>query len=250
MGILPEVKSVPSTDVNKETYLIYGQSGIGKTTFCARLEEVLFLDTEKGSTLQNAYRLPIPDWETFVRAVDELALKKHKFKNVVIDTVGRLVLMCTRYCCDKFNIQHPSDMEFGKAYDIIKKQFDGPIHKLQHQGLGVWFVAHTTSRLIKAPIGGDFEFFEPDLPAFLKRSVLALCDFVFYCTIETKIEKVGTESKVVHVRQMRTKPTKSYLAKDRIVNSPLPDPLPLDTKEAMETIQKHLKINSETLTNG
>lgn len=249
MGLLPEVKTAPTLDPSKMTYLIYGTSGIGKTTFCAKLDGALFLDTEEGTRLQNVFKVDIPTWEVFVKAVDEICQKKHQFKTIVIDTIGRLVLSCTRYCCAKFGITHPSDVEFGKAYDVIKKTFDEPIHKLQHSGLGLWLVGHSIPRMVKPPIGTEYEFLEPDVPNFLKKAVLSLCDFIYYATVEPVSTTVDGKVSIVNKRVIKTKPTKQYIAKDRIVNSPLPETIPLDTKEFLETLSKHLKLNMESTTN-
>lgn len=250
MGLLPEIKSSPTLDPSKMTYLIYGSSGVGKTTFCAKLDSTLFLDTEEGTRLQNVFKVDIPTWEVFVKSVDEICAKKHAFKTIVIDTIGRLILSCTRYCCNKFAITHPSDVEFGKAYDVIKKTFDEPIHKLQHSGYGLWMVAHSVNKMVKPPIGNEYEFIEPDMPNFLKKAVLALCDFIFYATVEAKSETVEGKLRVINARVIKTKPTKGYIAKDRIVNSPLPETISLDTKEFLEELNKQLKLNSEIAVNG
>ena len=247
MSLLPEIKTTPTLDPARMTFLLYGPSGIGKTTFCAKLDGILFLDTENGTRLQSVNKVEIPTWEVFLKAVDEICTKKHAFKTVAIDTVGRLVLMCTRFCCAKFGITHPSDQAFGKAYDVIKKTFDEPIHRLQHSGYGLWFVGHADTKQVTPPIGNPYDFVEPELPNFLKKGVLALCDFIFFSMLEAK-QDINQEGKVTGTktfRVLKTKPTKGYIAKDRIVGAPLPETIPLDTKEFLETLGKHLKINSE-----
>lgn len=252
MPLLPETKTTPTTDPNKLTYLIYGPSGIGKTTFCSKLDAALFLDTEKGSKLQNVYSVPIPDWSTFQKVIDEITTRKHQFKNIIIDTVGKLVTYCTRHCCDKYGITHPSEAEWGKGWDLIKKEFDYPINRLQHSGFGVWFVSHENVRLIKNPLGNDYDFTETDLPNFLKKAIQSLCDYTFFCVIEQQHEK-DQNGKIIGIKTSRiikTKPAKNYLAKDRTVNSPLPETLPLDTAEVIAALAKHLKINSEISANG
>lgn len=250
MGLLPDIKSSPSIDPHKMTYLIYGVSGIGKTTFCSKLPNALILDTEEGTRLQNVYKVDVPDWETFLKVVDEICTKKHAFKSIVIDTIGRLVSACTKFCCTKFGVDHPSDVAFGKAYDVIKKQFDAPINKLQHSGLGLWFVGHSIVKPIKVAIGDDYDYIEPEIPGFAKRIVLSLCDYCFYATNETQKTIVDGKERHISVRVLKTKPTKTLLAKDRTVNSPLPETLPLDTKEVLDVITKHLTLNSEIAVNG
>lgn len=250
MGLLPEIKSAPTSDPCKLTYMIYGPPKIGKTTFCAGLPDVLFLDTEEGTRLQNVYRKDVANWDTFVKVVDEICLGKHSFKNIVVDTTEKLAGFCVNYVCQKANIQHPAEQPFGKAYDLIKKEFEKPIVKLQHSGYGIWFVTHEEVKKIEPAIGAPYDYHQPKLHGFLSNIILSLCDFILYAQMETRSEKLS-EGKLqfVEKRIFRTKPSKEWVAGDRLVNSPLPNELSLNTSEFLATLTSSLKKNVESTSN-
>lgn len=252
MGLLPDQKSPPISDPSLFTYLLYGAPGIGKTTFCSKLENAVFLDTESGTKLQSVYKVPIPDWETFLKAVAELKDRsKHKFNTVVIDTVGNLLNYLIKYSCDKLGITHPSEMGYGKSYDLIKKTFLLPLSHLQFSGLGLWLVSHSQIKSIKNPLGSDFDYIEPAAQDYLKNILVAACDFIFYVSDEVYKETDAT-GKITGVTQRRiihTKPSKGILAKDRNDKAPLPEKMPFDAVSFLSTLKECLKKNSEILAN-
>ena len=254
MGLLPEIKSTPTVDPCKLTYLIYGCPKIGKTTFCAGLPDALFLDTEEGTRLQNVYSTPIKNWETFLRVVDEICAvpPKHKFRNIVIDTTEKLAGFCINYGCAKLGIKHPTEAAYGKSYDIIKKDFEIPIVKLQQSGLGVFFICHEEVKKIEAAIGNNYDYHQPKLPGFLSNIILSLCDFILFACNEQVMETNpdGKIKGMIDKRVFHTKPSKEWLAGDRLVNAPLPKDLPMKTSEFLEVLSTSLKKNLEISSNG
>lgn len=254
MGLLPEIKSAPTTDPCKLTYLIYGAPKVGKTTFCAGLPDVVFLDTEEGTRLQNAYVTPVPNWETFLRVVEELCQLpiKHKFKNVVIDTTEKLAGFCINAGCAKLGIKHPTEAAYGKSYDIIKKDFELPIVRLQHSGLGIFFICHEEVKKIEAAIGNNYDYHQPKLPGFLSNIILSLCDFILFASSEAVME-TGPDGKLKGMTTKRifhTKPSKEWVAGDRLVNAPLPTTLSLNTGEFLTVLSTSLKKNLEISSGG
>ena len=252
MGLLPEIKSAPTQDPCKLTYLIYGAPKIGKTTFCSQLPDVLFLDTEEGTRLQNVFKTDIKNWESFLRVVEEICQLpvKHKFKNIVIDTTEKLAGHCINYGCAQLGIKHPTEAAYGKSYDIIKKEFERPIVRLQQSGLGIWFITHEEVKKIEAAIGKDYDYHQPKLPGFLSNIILSLCDFILFASSEQVLQTVDGKSSVVDKRVFHTKPSKEWVAGDRLVNAPLPKDLPLNTAEFLAVLASSLKKNLEISSNG
>ena len=250
MGLLPEIKSTPTLDPCRLTYLIYGPPKIGKTTFCANLPDTLFLDTEQGTRLQNVFRVEIDSWEVFLKVIDEIFQSKHKFRNIVIDTTEKLANFCIQAVCTKAGISHPTEGKYGKAYDLIKKEFEKPIVRLQHSGLGVWFIAHEEVKKIEAAIGKDYDYHTPKLPGFLSNIILSLCDFILYASMEQQGQQVDGKLKVVEVRMFHTKPSKEWVAGDRLVSAPLPKEIPINTTEFLAILSSSLKKNLEATSNA
>ena len=66
MPLLPTTKTAAKDNLTDLTVLLYGQTKIGKTTFCSQAESALFLATEPGLNALPAFQVPIPDWETLL----------------------------------------------------------------------------------------------------------------------------------------------------------------------------------------
>lgn len=228
MSLIPKLSDLPKFQYETLTYMVYGPPGIGKTTFCANLPDVLILDTEKGSGLQKVHRTQIKDWDTFLRVVDELLKGSHGYKNIVVDTVGWLVNYSFRYSCQKLNIEHPSEAAYGKGWDVAKRTFNAPIAALQHSSYTLWFIAHSTIKKITSR-GMEYDYKQPDLPGYLHEFVISLCDFILLMDVEAKQirDESGRLVGVIDERIIRTKPGKNWLAKDRFPKKKLPETITL-----------------------
>ena len=72
MSILPTAKTQPKPDLADLTVLVYGQTKIGKSTFCAQSEGALFLATEPGLNALDVYQVPVQSWDDLLNACAEL----------------------------------------------------------------------------------------------------------------------------------------------------------------------------------
>ena len=100
-------------DMNKEVMMIYGEAGTGKTTLalqaaldCVKKDgKVLFLDTEKGFSLERFEQMGGEDWEKHLEHVMVINIKDFKeqyervnkviphvkgFGLIIVDTIGNL----------------------------------------------------------------------------------------------------------------------------------------------------------------
>ncbi|MBM3740653.1 MAG: hypothetical protein FJW39_33305, partial [Acidobacteria bacterium] len=57
--MLPTVKTQPKPNLADLTVLVYGQTKIGKSTFCSNSEGALFLATEPGLNSLDVYQVPL-----------------------------------------------------------------------------------------------------------------------------------------------------------------------------------------------
>ncbi len=67
--------------------VLYGVEGIGKTTLAAQFPTPLFLDTEDGTKQLEVDRVACQDWPSLRGAVAELAVEKHGYQTIVIDSI-------------------------------------------------------------------------------------------------------------------------------------------------------------------
>jgi len=113
--MLPKTKSKPKHTLSDLTALVYGPSKIGKSTWCSKADDALFLATEPGLNALEVFQTPITCWDDLLQACAEIAEGKHEFKTIVVDTVDNAYKMCSDYVCKKFKIEHESDLGYGKG---------------------------------------------------------------------------------------------------------------------------------------
>ena len=87
-------------DFNSEQvkFLVYGESGVGKTVFSSTWPNVVFLDIDKGtaSIRRPFHSFPIDFFDDLIDAAEFLANEQHPFKTVVVDSLNELQYLSMR----------------------------------------------------------------------------------------------------------------------------------------------------------
>lgn len=230
MGLIPTSKSKPKEMFEEFLTLIYGAPKVGKSTFCSGLDSPLFLDTESGLNSLDVYKINIDSWETFKEAYKELKAQKGKlpFKTLVIDTIDNLWQMCSDYICKQNKITHESELEWGKGYAMIKREFNVALAAYRQLGLGMIYTSHAEMREIATRVG-KYSKAEPTMAKRCADAILPSVDFILY--VESQDQGDGTEKRVIH-----TKPSKYWNAGDRL--GVLPEEIELDAKAFMKAFKE------------
>ena len=98
-----------------ERVVIYGPEGIGKSSFAACFPEPLFIDTEGSTADLDVARLPDPEtWGDIVQGVSYVMDHPEVCRTLVIDTVDWAEKLCTRYICQKHQVDGIEGFGYGK----------------------------------------------------------------------------------------------------------------------------------------
>jgi hypothetical protein len=231
---LPKEKSTPKTELGQFTCLLYGSSKIGKSTFCSNFDNALFFATEPGLNCLSVFKTEISSWEGFLNDCKELALGKHNFKTVVIDTVDNLYKFCSDFMCKKLGISHESELGFGKGYSMVNSEFQRVLTRLSLLPIGLVMVSHSQEKEMDTRTG-KVKKIVPTLTKGAREIVLGLVDLILYCDTEV-IKDPDTGKPVGHRRVIRTKAHQYYDAGDR--TGKLPDTIALDYNEFVKAFSK------------
>jgi hypothetical protein len=180
--LLPTTKSVPETKLSKYVVLLYGRPKTGKTTLAAQFEEPLFFMFESGAKALSVYKTDITSWREFKIASKELRTTEvgKKFKTVVFDTFAIAYDLCSKYICEKLEIEHPSDMGYGKAWMAVENEFNKEMNKLSLSGKGIILIAHADDKDIEQPDGTLKEMTAPEVSKAAMRFINRCADLVAY----------------------------------------------------------------------
>lgn len=207
---LPTEKSIPKKNLFDYPIFIHGQPKIGKSTVVSEIPNILFADTEGGLSALEVYKQPITSWNngegSFLQLCSDFTKEEHNYVALCIDTVDRLHKLCQHYVMVKHDITHPSDLDWGKGWELVKDEFMRPLIKLSLSPYGLILISHTkmieittrTSKLTKAI---------PTLQPAIWEQVDAFVSIELYFTIE---ETEDGEERII-----KTRPSEKWIAGDR-----------------------------------
>lgn len=237
--MLPTSKTPPKDTLSDHTILVYGPSKIGKSTWCAQAEGALFLATEAGLNNLDVFQVPIGSWEDFLNACKEVAEGKHNFKTIIVDTIDNAYRMCAEYICQKFKIEHESDLGYGKGYALVNNEFYRVLNKLALLPYGLYLISHSQERELETRTG-KLTRIVPTLPEKARKIVIGMVDVILFCDLELV---TGADGKPTQKRVLRTKPNVNYEAGDR--TGRLPEAIDLDFSKFIEAFTKSVTAAAE-----
>lgn len=164
--------------------MVYGQAGMGKTTFALSAERPLLLDFDNGvkrvnmSHLDGVDIVQITSWQDVKMVLQE---NLSDYRTIVVDTIGKMMDFIITFKC---GLKQPRVQDWGG----INAEFTWFTRALGALGKHIIFVAHRDTR----KEGDDTVF----VPALREKS---------YNSIVTELDLLGyLEMKAENGRQVRT----------------------------------------------
>ena len=217
MGLIkkPSELSVKAT----LSVLIYGQPGIGKTTFGVSAPDAVLFDYDGGvQRINGAHQVPTlqpTSWEDTNLALQEIQNEMPEIKTIVIDTVGKMLDYMSAYIIKSDSKMAMRDGSLSlKGYGVRKQMFVNFIKQLALMGKNVVFIAHEREER-----RGEETFKRPEIGGSSANDLIKELDLVGY------MSAVGKE------RFITFDPTEYYYAKNTC-NLPAAIKLPVVVDES------------------
>ena len=221
--------------------VVYGQEGVGKSTFASKFPDPVFIDTE-GSTKQlDVARFDPPtSWEMLLSQVDHIKQNPSQFQTLVIDTADWAEKLCIKKVCDEAKKKGIEDFGWGKGYVYVQEEFGRLINKLEeviNVGVNVVVTAHAKMNKVEQPDEmGSYDRWELKLSKHCSPLLKEWADLLLFANYKTIV--VNTEGKKYkgqggQQRIMYTTHTAAWDAKNRFS---LPDVLPFDYTQIEQII--------------
>lgn len=160
--------------------LIYGQPGIGKTTFGVSAPDAVLFDYDGGvQRIHGAHQVPTlqpTSWEDTNAALKEIAEEMPEVKTIVIDTVGKMLDFMSAYIIKNDPKMGMRDGSLSlKGYGVRKTMFVNFIKSLAMMGKNVVFVAHEREER-----RGEETFKRPEIGGSSANDLIKELDLVGY----------------------------------------------------------------------
>ena len=220
--------------------MLYGGSGMGKTTLAMLLDDPVFIGTDDGGGIMRhpvtGKRLKVvegvEDYQDVHDVVHSGVLDSHN--DIVVDTVTEVQRWMVPYMLTNIkkqgggNAVNLEDYGFHKGYRHwfeTMELFLSDLNSLVRKGKNVFLLAQSTGHKMTNESGEDYKIAGPDLYHDDKHSILNLvkswCDHVFrinYTNIAVDKKKVSTNDE----RAVFIHPRIEFIAKSRTISQDYP----------------------------
>jgi hypothetical protein len=215
--------------------ILYGTSGVGKTTVASQADKVVFLPTEDGAGSLTLDAFPVAqNYEDVLQAIGAL-YGDHKFKTLALDSLDHLEPLIWKKVCADNNVKSIEQLTYGKGYvmalDLWRELLMALRGLRDQRKMSVLLIAHHQIRKHQDPELDQIDRYDIKLHSKASALVQESCDMVLFCKHKniTKKEDTGfgnsrTRGISTGKRVMCTTETPSYVAKNRFN---LPDELDL-----------------------
>ena len=216
--------------------IVYGQPGVGKTTFAASARALL-IDCENGAgAIGGLTRTPyLQTWPQMRQWLVELAsASADELSSVAIDTIDWMLQRIIEHVVVDLDGKSPSDITntlgsshggYYKAREVVQnivyRDLLPTLNAITDRGAAVILLAHATNTKITTPEGYDLRLAAPDIPQWIAPAFIEWSDGVLYAVRDGEN------------RLLKTEGTNIVLAKNRYS---LPAELPLSWQALMSAM--------------
>ncbi len=227
--------------------LLYGTQGTGKSSWSAKSDKPIFLQTEDGLGEINCDKFPLTEsFAGALTALSELYSEQHPYRTIVVDSLDWLERLIWADVCQQRNVESIEDIGYAKGYVFALTQWreflEGLSALRRDKGMTVILIAHARIERFENPETETYGRYVPRLHKLASAVVQEWCDEVLFATykVHTRQTDEGFQRKRTQAlgsgeRILRTSERPAHLAKNRLN---LPDELPLDWNVFAQLVQQ------------
>ena len=229
MSLLDEIISGPTAAPPR--LIVYGQEGVGKSTFAASAPNPIFLPTEDGLKRIDCRRFPVArSYAEFMGRLGQVCREGHEFETLVVDTADWLEKLVWADVCRQHNKASIEEIGYAKGYQFALTQWKEVVAALDYahaeRGMVVVLLAHAKIERFNDPELASYDRYtlrlHKDADAYLRE----WADAVLFANSKVRVQaedlgfnKTRNVAKAVGAdggeRLLRTVPSPAAVAKNR-----------------------------------
>lgn len=187
--------------------LLYGQEGVGKSTFAAKAPKTIFIPTEDGLNEIDCHKFPVSKtYMDFKEKLFAILNEEHDFQTLAIDSISAAERMLFRYICERYGVNNILDAAggYGKGYKEYAEEWMRIFEMLaeirDRRQMSIILIGHCDIVRVFSPRIGQYDQFQPRLYKKAMDILVENTDGVFFATrkIRKQTEDAGfnkTESR-------------------------------------------------------
>jgi hypothetical protein len=224
--------------------VLYGTSGIGKTTFAASLPAPVFICVEDGLGRLAVDHFPLVNsFDELMSHIVELYQDEHSYQTVVIDSLDWLERLIWQRVAQDQGKGSIEEIGYAKGYifalEYWGKFLSGLDALREARGIMPILISHALIKKFNSPITDPYDRYQLKLHEKAEALIREWADLVLFATYKVTVrpadEKKKTAARGVGgtERIMYTTERPGWLAKNRYN---LPDELPFDSNALFEAM--------------
>jgi hypothetical protein len=241
--------------------LIYGEGGLGKSTWAADAPNPIFISADQGAGELDVARYPFDDTgrlkpESFgelLAALTDIEQGDHGYQTLVLDVLSEIEpLVWAETIRTDTSRTKPRNIEevgggFMKGYSAAVDDWRRVLAALERiwakRGMIIILIDHCVVRKFKNAGGADYGRSSPKIHEFAAGLFYGWVSAMLFVQLDTVLEPVEQNKRVVKVlgtsdgtRVVRTESAAEWYAKNR---HDLPETLPLDWQAFADAVAAH-----------
>ena len=177
-----------SRDLSGYIIYIYGDGGVGKTTFGAATPKPLLLAFEKGyNALPGVIAQDITTWGELKQVLRELKKPevKEAFSTIIIDTVDIASQLCEKYLCNQLGIENIGDGGWAtNGWAKVKREWEQTFRTVTMEGYALVFISHKKDKTFKRKDGTEYNQIVPSCSTAYNEIIKNMSDIMGYIEVE------------------------------------------------------------------
>jgi len=241
------VKSMKQT-FRPRKVLIYGTSGVGKTTWASKWPKPVMIRTEDGANGLDCDAFDLAtDITQFTEHLGQLETEQHEYETLIIDSLDWLERIFWAHVCKEGGKETIKDFGYGDGYvaaAALWSRLTNRLSGLIDKGMNIVLIAHASKETVQDPEHGAYDRFAPKLDKRANGIITEWCDEVLYATFPMVTKTDPTDKSKKNARQLAVgidgrviyttyKPHR--FAKNRLG---LPEEMPLDFESYWQFVPK------------
>ena len=196
MGMLEHIQT--GRENKPPRIMLYGQEGVGKSTFGASAPAPIFIQTEDGLGEIDCCKFPLAQSvEDVIIELTALRDEEHNFRTVVIDSLDWLERLIFDEICKEFGVRsiEKADGGYGKGYVDALVHWRKVLALLDDlrnkRGMMVILLAHAKVERFEDPENAAYDRYSPRLHKHAASLVSEWVDTVLFATKRMRVSKDG-----------------------------------------------------------
>jgi hypothetical protein len=225
----------------KPRTVVYGDSGLGKTTFGAGAPAPIFIQTEDGLGMLEVPHFPLAkNFDDVMGAIATLYTEPHDFQSLIVDSLDWLEPLIWSAACAAAGKTSIEDFGFGKGYvealGYWRQFMDGITALRNDRDMFIILLAHSQIVHIEDPLTAAYDSHSLKLHKRAAALVEEFSDVIGFAALKTMTidekkqsfsdkDAKRTRAKTTGERQLHVSPSPAFAAKNRYN---LPPVMPLE----------------------